>query len=58
LEALAEALKNTDLDKLAKALLEQARKLAAMSPQELEKLIKELEQLQKMAKYLDMAGAG
>jgi hypothetical protein len=29
-----------------------------MSPQELEKLIKELEQLQKMAKYLDMAGAG
>ena len=56
LEKLAEALKNTDLDKLAKAMLEQAEKLAKMSPEELEKLIKELEEAAKMAKLLEEAG--
>jgi len=58
LEALAKALKNTDLDKLAKSLLQQAQKLAAMSPEELEKLLKELEEMQKMAKLLAKAGHG
>ncbi|MHB0911834.1 MAG: hypothetical protein ACYC2Y_00125 [Armatimonadota bacterium] len=39
--ALAKALKNTDLDALAKALRENAERLAKMSPEELEKLAKQ-----------------
>jgi len=58
LQALAKALKGTDLDKLAKMMLEQAQKLAAMSPEELAKLLKELEEMQKMAKLLGKAGHG
>ncbi|MDH7602071.1 MAG: hypothetical protein QHI38_07975 [Armatimonadota bacterium] len=58
LEALAKALKNTELDKLAKALLDNARKLAAMSPEELEKLVKELEQMRRMKRWLAKAKGG
>lgn len=58
LEALAKALKNTDLDKLAKMMADSAQKLAQMSPEELEKLIKELREMQKMAELMAKAGGG
>ncbi len=43
LEALAKALKGTDLDKLAKMLKENAEKLAKMSPEELKKMLEKHE---------------
>lgn len=58
MQMLAKALKKTDLDKLAKQMLANANKLAKMSPQELEKLIKQAQEMQKMAKMLAKAGAG
>ncbi len=50
LEALAKALKGTDLDKLAKMLKEQAEMLAKLSPEELQELIEELMMAQMLAK--------
>jgi len=58
MEALAQALKNTDLDKLAKAMKENAEKLAKMSPEELKKLAKQMQEAQKLAKLMQKAGAG
>jgi len=49
LEALAKALKNTDLNKLAEQMKKNAEQLAKMSPEELKKLMKEIDS-QKMAK--------
>ena len=54
LEALAKALKGTDLDKLAKMLLANAEKLAKMSPAELKKMLDEMKAMQLLAK----AGGG
>ncbi|MBI2844506.1 MAG: hypothetical protein HYX78_14010 [Armatimonadetes bacterium] len=54
LEMLAKALENTDLDELAKQLRESAEKLAQMSPEELERLIKQLKEAELLAK----AGGG
>ncbi|MDO8588472.1 MAG: hypothetical protein Q7T82_15700 [Armatimonadota bacterium] len=56
LEMLAKALKNTDLDQLAKMLREQAEKLAKMSPEELKKLAEQMKQMQMMAMALNKAG--
>jgi len=50
LEALAKALKGTDLDKLAKMLKEQAEMLAKLSPEELQELVEELMMAQMLAK--------
>lgn len=50
LEALAKALKGTDLDKLAKMLRENAEKLAKMSPEELKKMLEEMKAMQLLAK--------
>jgi len=54
--ALAKALKNTDLDKLAKQMFDQAKELAKMSPRELQKMIDEMQKMQQMAKALQKAG--
>ena len=56
--ALAKALKNTDMDKLAKQMFDQAKELAKMSPQELQKMIDEMQKMQQMAKALQKAGGG
>lgn len=56
LEQLAKALKNTDLDKLAKQFRENAEKLAKMSPQELQKTLKQMQETQQMAQALQKAG--
>lgn len=56
LKQMAEALKNTDLDKLAKQMLENAEKLAKMSPQELKKMMEQMQKLQQMAQGLQKAG--
>ena len=58
MEALAKALKGTDLDKLAKQMLENAEKLAKMSPEELRKLIDQMQKMQQMCNSLKKAGAG
>ena len=58
LEALAKALKDTDLDKLAKQMLENAEKLAKMSPEELRKLIDQMQKVQQMCDAAKKAGAG
>lgn len=50
MEALAKSLKGTDLDKLAKAMLRNAQKLANMSPAELKKLLRQLQEMQTLAK--------
>jgi hypothetical protein len=50
LEALAKALKGTDLDKLAKMLKENAEKLAKMSPAELKKMLENMKAMQLLAK--------
>jgi len=54
LEALAKALKGTDLDKLAKMLKENAEKLAKMSPEDLKKMMEQMRAMQMLAK----AGGG
>lgn len=58
MEALANALKNTDLDKLAKQMLENAEKLAKMSPEELQKLVDQMQKMQQMCDSAKKAGAG
>lgn len=58
MEALAKALKGTDLDKFAKMMLENAEKLSKMSPQELAKLAQQMQKMQQMANALKKAGAG
>jgi hypothetical protein len=50
MEALAKALKNTDLNKLAQQMLDNAQKLAQMSPAELQKLLDEIKKRQMLAK--------
>ncbi len=56
LEELAKALKGTDLDRLAKMMLENAERLAQLSPAELEQLLKEIEEMRKLCALLDKAG--
>ncbi|MHB1001812.1 MAG: hypothetical protein ACYC27_21440 [Armatimonadota bacterium] len=56
MDELAKALKDTDLDKLAKQMLENAEKLAKMSPEELKKLAEQMKKNQQMAKALEKAG--
>jgi len=56
LDALAKALQNTDLDKLAKMMRENAEKLARMSPEELAKMAAEMQKMQQLAKALEQAG--
>jgi len=56
LDALAKALKGTDLNKLAKMMRENAEKLAKMSPEELEKMAKEMQNQQQLAEALKHAG--
>lgn len=58
LESLAKALEGTDLDKLAKMMLENAEKLAKMSPEELKKMAQQMAEMQQMAKSLEQAGGG
>lgn len=58
MDALAKALKNTDLDKLAKQMLENAEKLSKMSPEELKKMVDQMQKMQQMAKALQKAGGG
>lgn len=58
MDQLAKALKNTDLDKLTKQMAKNAEMLAKLSPQELEKMAREMKKLQAMAKALQKAGAG
>jgi hypothetical protein len=58
MEALAKALKNTDLDKLAKAMRDNAEKLASMSDEQLKKLMKQIEEMQKLQKMCAKADAG
>lgn len=58
MEALAKALKNTDLDKLAKAMRDNANKLANMSDEDLKKLMKQIEEMQKLQKMCAKAGGG
>lgn len=55
-DALAKALQNTDLDKLAKMMRENAEKLARMSPEELAKMAAEMQKMQQLAKALEQAG--
>ena len=55
MEALAKALKGTDLDQLAKMMRENAEKLAKMSPEELQKLLDQMKQMQMMAQSLKNA---
>ena len=55
MEALAEALKNTDLDELAKMMRENAEKLAKMSPEELKRMMEQMEKAQQMALALQSA---
>lgn len=54
MEALAKALKNTDLNKLAQQMLQNAQKLAQMSPEELQKMLDQMRKAQMLAK----AGGG
>ena len=56
MKELAKALQHTDLDKLAKQMLDNAEKLAKMSPEELAKLIKQAEENERMAGSLKKAG--
>lgn len=56
LDALAKALQNTDLDKLAKMMRENAEKLAKMSPEELAKMAAEMQKMQQLAQALRQAG--
>jgi chemotaxis protein histidine kinase CheA len=56
LEALAKALKGTDLDKLAKMMRQNAEQLAKMSPEQLQKLVKQMQAMQAMAGMLAKAG--
>lgn len=56
--ALAKALKNTDMDKLAKQMFDQAKELAKMSPRELQKMLDQAQKMQQMAKALQKAGGG
>lgn len=58
MDALAKALKNTDMDKLAKKMFDNAKKLAQMSPQELQKMIDQMQKMQQLAKAMQNAGAG
>ena len=58
LEQLAKALKDTDLDKLAKQMLENAEKLSKMTPEELKELAEQMKRMQQLAKALENAGAG
>lgn len=58
LQALAKSLKGTDMDKLAKAMLANAQKMAQMSPQELKKLAQQMKLNQQMMQALAKAGAG
>jgi hypothetical protein len=58
MEALSKALKNTDLDQLAKAMRENAEKLANMSEEDLKKLMQQIEEMQKRQKMLAKAGGG
>lgn len=58
MEQLANALKDTDLDKLAKMMAENAEKLAQMSPEELENLLEEMKMLAEMQQMLAKAGEG
>lgn len=55
MEALAKALKGTDLDKLAKMMRANAERLAKMSPAELQKLLDQMKQMQMMAQSLKKA---
>ncbi len=56
LDALAKALKGTDLNKLAKMMRENAERLAKMSPEELAKMTKEMQSQQQLAEALKHAG--
>ncbi len=56
LEALSEALQDTDLDKLAKMMRENAEKLAKMSPEELARMAREMQEMQQIAQALKQAG--
>lgn len=58
MEALAKALKGTDLDKLAEQMAKNAEKLANMSDKELQELIKKMEEMQKKMGMLAKAGGG
>ncbi len=58
LEKLAEALKNTDLDKLAESMLQSAQKLANMSPEELQKMLNQMQKMQQTCQALEKAGGG
>lgn len=58
MEALAKALKGTDLDKLAEQMAKNAEKLANMSDKELQDLIKKMEEMQKKMGMLAKAGGG
>jgi hypothetical protein len=64
MKAMAEALKNTDLNELAKAMREAAEKLAKMNPEEAAKLMAQAAKMGKMAKMssdmeaMKKAGAG
>lgn len=57
MKALAKALRNTDLDQLAKQMRDSAEALAKMSPEELDKLIKKMEENERMASSLKKAGS-
>lgn len=56
-DKLAEALKNTDLNKLAKQMKENAEQLAKMSPEELEKLAEQIKQARETAQALKKAAS-
>ena len=56
MQQLAKALKGTDMDKLAKQMLKNAQQLAKMSPEELRKLAKQMQEAQKIGKMLAQAG--
>ncbi len=58
LEALAKALQNTDMDKLARMMLQNAEKLAKMKPEELANMSQEMKNQQLLAEALKHAGGG
>ena len=53
---LAKSLQGTDMDKLAQEMLANPQKLAQMSPEELKKLLDQVQKLQQMQKMLAKAG--
>lgn len=58
MQALAKALKNTDLNQLAKSMLNNANKLSQMSPKELQKMLDQAMKMQQLAKAMQKAGGG